>query len=109
MDDLSDSVPARLSFELSSEEDGSALVRLRGDLDMTGADELDVAARPIIAASPDRLVVDVSDLRFADSSAIALWVRWANAVRRLEIRGPSPLLRRVIERMGLAETLGLTA
>ncbi len=108
MDELSDRGPARLRFELSSEDDGSALVRLRGDLDMASADELDAAAKPIIAASPDRLVVDVSDLRFADSSAIALWVRWANGVRRLEIRGPSPLLRRVIERMGLAETLGLT-
>jgi hypothetical protein len=47
-------------------------------------------------------------LDFADSSAIALFVRWANRVRRIEIREPSPLLRRVIERMGLAERLPMT-
>jgi anti-anti-sigma factor len=97
-----------LSFALSKDDQGTPLVTLRGDLDMAGADELDAAVEPIVAGSPDRLVVDVSGLRFADSSAIALWVRWANAVRQIEIREPSPLLRRVIERMGLAQRLRLT-
>ncbi len=99
---------ARLSFELSTDEDGSALVKLRGDLDMASTGELEAAIEPIIAASPDRLVIDVSGLRFADSSAIALWVRWSTAVRQVEIREPSQLMRGVLDTMGLAKRLRVT-
>jgi hypothetical protein len=53
-------------------------------------------------------VIDVSSLRFADSSAIALWVKWSTIVRGLEIHDPQPLLRRVIDSMGLAQTLQVT-
>ena len=72
---------------------------------MSNEDELAAAVDPVIADSPARLVLDVSGLRFADSAAIALWVRWANDVGELELRHPSALLRRVIETMGLAERL----
>jgi anti-anti-sigma factor len=108
MGELGADADGRLSFALSRDDQGAPLVTVRGDLDMASTEELDAAVEPIVAQSPDRLVVDVSDLRFADSSAIALWVRWANAVGQLEIREPSPLLRKVIERMGLAQRLRLT-
>jgi anti-sigma B factor antagonist len=107
MGELTADGAGRLSFALSRDDHGVPLVTLRGDLDMASADQLDAAVEPIVAESPDRLVVDVSGLRFADSSAIALWVRWANAVHQIEIREPSPLLRRVIESMGLAQKLRL--
>ena len=48
-------------------------------------------------------------MRFADSSAIALWVRWAGAVSEFELLDPPPLLRRVINAMGLADKLGVAA
>ena len=97
----------RLRFEVATDDNGSALVRLSGELDMATAQELENAVAPIIDGGPDRLIVDARDLGFADSSAIALWVRWANAVPHLEIREPSKLLRAVIHRMGLAERLHL--
>jgi anti-anti-sigma factor len=98
---------ASMTFELLPAEGSARIVKLDGELDITTIDDLDEAVKPIIAADPDRLVVDVSGLRFADSSAIALWVKWSTAVRTLEIRDPSPLLRRVIDSMGLAQTLGM--
>jgi anti-sigma B factor antagonist len=97
-----------MTFELASADDGSALVRVTGELDITSIEDLDEAVQPVIARGPQRLVIDVSSLRFADSSAIALWVKWSTAVRELEIREPQPLLRRVIDSMGLAQTLGVT-
>jgi anti-anti-sigma factor len=97
-----------MTFELADDSDGSALVRIAGELDMSNVDELEEAVEPIVKRRPDRLVVDVSALTFADSSAIALWVRWANLVPHVEIRQPSLLLRRVIGRMGLAERLRIT-
>jgi anti-anti-sigma factor len=94
-----------MTFELVSSDDGAAVVKVAGELDITTIDNLEEAMQPILDRDPQRLVVDVSSLRFADSSAIALWVKWATIVPRLEICDPQPLLRRVIDSMGLAETL----
>jgi anti-sigma B factor antagonist len=97
----------RLNFEFSREDDGSPVVRLNGELDMATAEELEAALQPLIDRHTRRLVMDASDLEFADSSAIALMVRLANAVEEVEIRQPRELLREVIKRMGLDERLRL--
>jgi anti-sigma B factor antagonist len=94
-----------LDYEISEHRDGSPLVKLRGELDMTTAPGLESAVAEIIARAPARLVVDAHELEFADSSAIALLVRWAGLVREVEIMRPPELLRRVIVRMGLSDTL----
>jgi anti-anti-sigma factor len=86
---------------------GAATVTLRGELDVASVDSLEAAVAPVIAGGVERLVIDVSELRFADSSAIALWVRWAAAVEDLELRDPSPLLRTVVTSMGLSGRLKL--
>jgi anti-anti-sigma factor len=99
---------APMTFELVTADDGSTVIKVVGELDITSIEDLEEAVQPILDRSPQNLVIDASSLRFADSSAIALWVRWSTIVRRLEIRDPSPLLRRVIDSMGLAETLQVT-
>lgn len=99
---------AHLTYELSEDPDGSPVVKLQGELDMTTAPRLEAAVASIVAAAPARLVIDASELEFADSSAIALLVRWANLVRQVEIRQPPELLRRVIARMGLSDRLEIT-
>src|SRR5581483_7998145 len=90
---------ARLAFEVGEDGDGSPLVTLSGELDISNAGRVEAAVIPVIARSPKRLVVDVSGLEFADSSAIALLVRWANVVPQVELREPPDLLSRVITRM----------
>lgn len=105
MDELNRGPGAQMAFELSEDPDGCPIVKLHGELDMTTAGQLDSAVAPIIAEHPARLIVDASGLEFADSSAIALLVRWANLVRQLEVREPPDLMRRVIARMGLSERL----
>jgi anti-anti-sigma factor len=108
MDELDASRPTQLRFDVLEDDDGCPLIKLEGELDMTNTGELEAAVEPVIKQRPSRLVVDLSDLKFADSSGVALWVRWANIVDQVEIRQPSALLRRVLERMGLAERLRLT-
>jgi anti-anti-sigma factor len=83
-------------------------VTVRGELDITNVETLASAVAPTLEREPARLIVDVSDLAFADSSAIALWVQWATTVPEIELRDVPPLLRRVVESMGLAETLNVT-
>jgi anti-anti-sigma factor len=99
---------APMSFELVSSDADSATVKVAGELDITTIEDLEQAVQPILDRDPQSLVIDVSSLRFADSSAIALWVKWAAVVPGLEIRDPQPLLRRVIDSMGLAQTLRVT-
>jgi anti-anti-sigma factor len=107
MDDLSATGEDRLKVEFSHEDDGSPLVKLHGELDMASTEQLEAALAPKIDRNTRRVVVDASDLEFADSSAIALLVRLANAVEEVEIRQPRELLREVIKRMGLDDRLHL--
>ena len=90
-----------------TERPGEAVVTLGGELDITAVDELAGKVAGLLERHPVRLIVDVAGVRFADSSAIALWVRWATEADEFELRDPSPLLRRVIEAMGLAGKLAL--
>jgi anti-sigma B factor antagonist len=97
-----------MSFDVAEAPDGGLIVTVTGELDITNVGELDSAVAPALEPGPRRLVVDVHDLQFADSSAIALLVQWASAVEEIELRDAPPLLRRVIETMGLTQTLRVT-
>lgn len=105
MAELDDTDAPRLTFDVVANSDRSALIKISGELDLGTVPELEAAVEPILTSTPDRLVVDVSGMTFADSSAIALWVRWANRIRHVELLDPPPLIRQIIARMGLAERL----
>jgi anti-anti-sigma factor len=94
-----------LTHTIVTPGDGSVVIVLDGELDIATADELNMAVQDALAAVNTCLVIDVERLGFADSSAIALWVRWSLRVPRLEIRNARPIVRRVIETMGLTTTL----
>ena len=96
---------ANMSFDVVEGDDRSVKVTVSGELDITNIDALASAVAPALEREPAHLVIDVADLRFADSSAIALWVQWATAVPDVELRHVPPLLRRVVKTMGLSETL----
>jgi anti-sigma B factor antagonist len=95
------------SFEILTAADGSVVVIVSA-LDMSTVPALEAAVERILAEGAGRLVVDVSGLEFTDSSGVALWVRWANRIGGLEVRDPSPSVRRMLVRMGLADRLRLT-
>ena len=97
-----------MSFDLAEAPDGGLIVTVSGELDITNVDELDSVVAPALERKPQRLVVDVHDLQFADSSAIALLVQWAGAATEIELRDAPALLRRVVETMGLTQTLRVT-
>jgi anti-anti-sigma factor len=98
---------ADVSFDLAQADSEGLKVRITGELDITNVDALEAAVGSALERHPGRLILDLSGLRFADSSAIALWVRWSTAVHEIELRDVSPILRRVIDSMGLADTLNV--
>jgi len=97
---------AEMNFELADVDD-ALVVTITGELDITNVDALEAAVRAALDRGPRRLIIELGGLRFADSSAIALWVRWSTSVPAIELRDVSPILRRVIDSMGLAETLNV--
>lgn len=94
-----------MRFQVVESAERTVTVTVSGELDITNIDTLASGVAPALQRDPARLVIDVRDLHFADSSAIALWVQWAVAVPEVELRDVPPLLRRVVDSMGLSETL----
>ena len=102
---MGDSDGPLMSHTVTEIGDGSFELRLAGELDLATADELRVSLEETVAAVTDKLVVDISELRFADTSGIALWVSWSQRVPRIEIRNAPPMILRAIQAMGLTKRL----
>jgi anti-sigma B factor antagonist len=88
-----------------SREDGMPVIRLSGELDMVSVERVRSAVEAALTAADDRIAFDVSELEFMDSSGIALLVSAARTARQVELRHPTPIVRRLIELTGLTELL----
>lgn len=89
-------------------EDGTAVIRLAGDLDMTSIDQARAAIDTALAGNPGRVVLDASALNYTDSSGIALLVQVTRTAQQVQVRNPSPIVRQLIELTGLSEILNIT-
>ena len=96
---------AGATYSVTQANAGSTVVGLEGELDMSNADALRSALADTIGSVRGTLILDVEQLEFADSAAIALWVSWSKQVGRLEVHNSTPIVRRVIEAMGLEPVL----
>ncbi len=97
------------AVELSIGAEGAGAVpprlTLAGELDSSNVEQLEAAVASVMEAGPERVVFDLSGLRFMDSAGISVLVRLAGEVQTVEIRDPSPIVRRVIEITGLTSVL----
>lgn len=93
--------PVELSIETSSDPDVGPTIGLSGELDSSNVSQLERTVSAILAERPERVVFDLSGLRFMDSAGISVLVRLAGEVNSVQIRDPSPIVRRVIEVTGL--------
>lgn len=97
-----------LEVEVVSSGADTLRVRLCGELDLSNVERVEAEVAPALARHPRHLILEAGELEFADSSAIALWLRWSREVERFEVRDLSPLLRRVLTAMGLDGRMELT-
>ena len=69
-----------MTFTVTPEtgDDLTATVRLAGELDMSTVPELDTAISDLVGTGRNRLVVDLGDLAFCDSTGLACLVRGDN-------------------------------
>jgi anti-sigma B factor antagonist len=107
MANLNPDGPSSVTVKTSS-EGGTPVVSLSGELDLTNAGRVQSVIQDMIAAGTGRLVVEMSGLEFMDSSGLALFASVARRVPEVELRDPSPIVRRLIELTGLAEILNVS-
>ena len=96
---------SRALVERVVDEDGDPVVRISGELDLSNVDEMRRVVDPIVAESPARLVFELSDLQFMDSSAITVFLQAAARVGRVELRNAGATVRRIVEATGLTDIL----
>lgn len=105
MDELNSQEAPDVQIEASVAPTGVATVALSGDVDMANADAIKAAVDSITGDRPERLVFDLSDLRFIDSAGIAALLYATECGAPVELLNPSPAVRRVVELTGLTEVL----
>ena len=86
-----------------STTDGSVVVRLAGELDLHNAAVVREALLESAGTAPERLVVDLGDVRFIDSTALGVLI---GAVKRL--RGRDGALTLVNTDANIAKTFEIT-
>jgi anti-sigma B factor antagonist len=91
----------------ASDDSRELTVRLHGELDVATAPSINEAIELARVDGPSSLVIDLKDLSFMDSSGIALLVQLANRAESVQVRNPSPNVRRVFELTGLVRHFGL--
>ena len=85
-------------------------VVLRGELDVTSEAVLSAQVERIRQRGPRQLVFDVSQVAFMDCASARLIAgtgSWLPAGVKPVIRGPSPLVRRILEATGIARSCQL--
>ena len=87
--------------------DGAAplVISIGGEVDMSNVQSVESALRGVLVDPPDLVVFDLSDLTFIDSSGIAVLLRVAEKLTRLELRNPSSTVQRIIQATGLSDVL----
>ena len=90
------------------EEDGTTIICLSGDLDMTSIRQVSGAIDAALDGRRGRVIVDASGLTYLDSSGVALMVRVSQMAQEVQVRNPTPIVRRLIQLTGLSEILRIT-
>lgn len=85
-------------------DERSPVVRLRGEIDVFNARLLEAALMRIVEADPDQVIVDLSDVRFLDSTGLSVLVRTRRKLRNWKafvLAAPNPDVRRTLDVSGL--------
>lgn len=107
---MSASAPTPGTLEISSFiENGTANVALSGELDLAGAQQFEARLGEAERERPDRLVIDLAELAFIDSTGLRLLLQADARARErdceLLLRGAAPTVKRVFEVTGALDVL----
>ena len=101
-------LPEPFRVDVDAADDGLR-VRPVGELDLATTDDLDARLRELHAQGHKRLVLDLSGLRFMDSTGLRLLLGWDAASRQngfeFRLTAPPPHVERVLKVAGVGEKL----
>ncbi|HET6964774.1 MAG TPA: STAS domain-containing protein [Acidimicrobiales bacterium] len=87
------------------DSDGYPLVRVRGEIDVSNADQLAAALEAAIRPRPARMVIDLSETTFMDGAAVGRIVALRREVSTgqcsIVLRHPQAIVRRLIDVLGV--------
>ena len=109
MDKLIDHSAAEARLEEVSDAAGTPVLKLSGELDLSNVGSLRAAIDATYGRGLDRIVFDLSELEFMDSSGLAMFVAIAERIATVELRNPRPVMRRIIELTGLSGVFLVTS
>ncbi|HEY0519828.1 MAG TPA: STAS domain-containing protein [Ilumatobacteraceae bacterium] len=107
MAELDEEGSANVSIDVTPDQD-EIVVTVGGELDISTAGVLEEAIFFDGRHDARRMVFDLSDVDFMDSSGIAVLLRAAAPTGWVEIRRPSTVVRLVVEATGLADVLRIS-
>lgn len=93
--------------EVEDDDDGSAVLRVAGELDLSTAPMLRDELERLVSAGRTQIVIDVTDLEFIDSSGISVLVRTYRRGGRLSLQNPRTSVRRPLEISGVHRYIDL--
>jgi stage II sporulation protein AA (anti-sigma F factor antagonist) len=105
MAELNGEQPAEVVITTEVDPAGTTIVTVSGELDISTTSSLEAAIASITSERPERLIFDLSGLRFMDSAGIAVLLGAAAKIRTVHLRNPSPAVRRILDITGLGNVL----
>jgi len=74
----------QLQIDIKS-EGSTTIISVHGDVDLSKSNELRSVLHPVLAAKPDRVVVDLGGVSFMDSSGVATLIEALQIAKRADI------------------------
>jgi anti-anti-sigma factor len=87
---------------------GRPVLVLRGEIDLSTAEAVQSSLEELVDDGAGPVIVDLSSVTFLDSSGLAVLVRLHKRVGSIEVRSPTPLVRRLLAVTGLTDTFGIS-
>jgi anti-anti-sigma factor len=108
MAELAELGGARARLEEMADSSGARVLKLSGELDLSNVGSIRAAIEITYGGPVERLVFDLSDLEFMDSSGLAMFLGFAESIEMVELCNLRPIVRRIIEIAGLKGVFLLT-
>lgn len=108
MDEPTETGGSGLRAEELADASQAPTVKLIGELDLSSVEELEAVIEPLLARAPDHFIFDMSELRFMDSTGLAVLLAVKDKVAVVELRSPSATFRKLIQLTGLTGLFEVT-
>jgi len=105
MEELADRSGGQVCF--SRDLPTAVTVRIEGEPDIASVDSTRRELEQVLVGTHLHVVFDFAALEFMDSSGLVLLIQIANRVGSIEVQHPTPIVRRILEVTGQAQTFGV--